>query len=221
MDFPGIAYKTYQQWKSHPLMSNFFLSVLKKLNLQKNPIERARQFHSLVDDSIENLFENDLVSRSISCKVGCSGCCHTPVSVTSDEAQLLAKRVRDGVSISLTDLERQAATASSSLNFFALSYKNRKCVFLSENGKCSVYEDRPAVCRSNFVIGNPAQCDTSDGKEKPVRLLQTTKADLVIVAGYKSCGKAGLLPKMLHEALNKESQNSPLLLVRKDTFTEN
>lgn len=221
MDFPAIAYKTYQQWKNNSSMSAFFFNVVRTLQSIKNPITKTRKFHQIINENIDSIFEDTTVTRSVSCKIGCSGCCHTPVSVSNEEAQLLAHRVKSGVEISLKNLERQAILGNSSAAYYSLSFENRKCVFLSEKGACSVYEDRPAVCRTNFVVGNPKQCDTSDGKEKPVRLLNTTKADMAIIAGFKTATSSGLLPSMLYRELNRsQNQNQSVLLMRKDSFTE-
>jgi len=221
MDFPAIAYRTYQQWKNHASMSTFFYKVLRNLQGIKNPITKTRKFHQIINENIDSIFEDTTVTRSVSCKIGCSGCCHTPVSVTNEEAQLLAHRVNNGLEISTKNLERQALLGNSSASYYSLSFQNRKCVFLSEEGACTVYEDRPAVCRTNFVVGNAKQCDTSDGKEKPVRLLTTTKADIAIIAGYRAASSSGLLPFMLYKELNKtQNSNQSVLVMRKDSFTE-
>jgi hypothetical protein len=73
-------------------------------------------------------------------------------------------------------------------------------VFLDEAGSCRVYEDRPAVCRTNAVLGSADQCDTCAGV-KPTRLIFTHKADMGIYGAYLSLKESGTLPRLLAEAL--------------------
>lgn len=84
--------------------------------------------------------------------------------------------------------------------FLDLSYENRKCIFLNDEGACQVYEDRPSVCRTNAVLGRPDQCDTSDTVQ-PTRLVKTSNADMAIYAAYLTSREAGSLPYLVGELL--------------------
>ena len=46
-------------------------------------------------------------------------------------------------------------------------------------------------------------CETKDGKEKQIRLLNTEKADIAIIASFEASGEAGTLPSMLWKAMKK------------------
>lgn len=96
----------------------------------------------------------------------------------------------------------QANVENDAKKWFEIPYELRGCVFLDEKGACSIYEDRPSVCRTNNVLSSPKLCETKDGKEKAIRLLNTEKADMAMIAGYEASGEAGTLPTMLWKALH-------------------
>ncbi len=174
--------------------------LLKKLNKNHDSVKRARYVHRIVDELNDHIFQDAKVKSLSPCASGCSACCHTQVSITSDEAELLAERVREGVEINRENLLIQMAVKNSSQAYYALSFAERKCVFLDTDGKCKVYEDRPSVCRTNAVIGEAAQCDTSV-EIKPTRLIKTPEADLAIYASFLHSTSGGTLPYMLAKAL--------------------
>ena len=200
MNVPAIAQKTFIELRNRVEAMELIQFVLKKLNKNHLPEKRARYVHRLVDELSEYIFQDPNVKSLSPCTSGCSACCHTQVSVTSDEAELLALRIRDGVEINQNRLHLQMAAKNSASAWYALSFEERKCVFLDKENKCSVYEDRPSVCRTNAVIGEASQCDTTNG-EQITRLVKTPEADLAIYASYLYAEEGGTLPYMLAKAL--------------------
>jgi uncharacterized protein len=152
------------------------------------------------------LFEDEIVQENVKCGKGCSFCCHTQVSVTRDEAELLAQRIIDGIDIDLERLYRQSKAENSSGEWYKMDHKTRACVFLGPEGECTVYEDRPSVCRTNNVVSDPANCSTEDGKEKSVRLLNTYASDMIIMAHFSNSKENGALPQMLFRSLDNRVQ---------------
>jgi Fe-S-cluster containining protein len=153
-----------------------------------------------VDEYNEVVFDHPLVKQLSPCKQGCTACCHTQVSVTEDEAYLLATRVKAGTSIDLDRLKIQMQARDSSELFFNLSYEQRKCVFLSEEGSCQVYDDRPSVCRTNAVLGDASQCDTRE-EQKQLVLVLTENADVTIYGHFQQSKNNGSLPHLLAQQL--------------------
>jgi Fe-S-cluster containining protein len=200
MNVPAVVKKTFDELRDRPeytAILNFALEALKKIS---NPIARARYVHKEVNAFNVEAFSHPLVQQLSPCKLGCTACCHTQVSVTEDEAKLLAHLITDGTTVDEDRLRLQHAAGNDSGKFYGLKYEDRKCIFLNENGACRIYEDRPSVCRTNAVLGRPEQCDTRDGIQ-PTRLVRTPKSDMVIYAHYLSSSKAGTLPYMVGEAL--------------------
>lgn len=200
MNVPAIAQKTFHELKNRVEAMELVQFILKKLNKNHDPIKRARYVHRTVDELNEYIFNDPHVKGLSPCTSGCAACCHTQVSVTKDEADLLASLILNGVSIDRDKLHVQMAIKNSSAAWYALTYEERKCVFLDSENKCSVYEDRPSVCRTNAVLGEASQCDTSQGP-KPTRLVNTPEADLAIYASYLHSAEGGTLPYMLAKSL--------------------
>lgn len=188
------------------MLGEVYRSARKHLSRVFSPIARAKWAHHQIDYHITQLFKDPVVAKYSACKKGCSACCHSQVSASDDEAQLLAhKIVRGEVSIDIDRLMTQADAGNDASAWYKLSYQQRGCIFLDSNGGCSVYEDRPAVCRTNFAISTAEFCSTEDGIEKPIRLLNTQAADMIIAASFQASKSGGALPVMLWNALQSIS----------------
>jgi len=171
---------------------------------------------------MEEIFENLVARNEISCTKGCSYCCHTQVSVTQDEAELLATNALRIGDIDVQNLYIQAQTKNFHEDWNLLDYDQRRCIFLDDNDLCLAYVDRPSVCRTNYSFSEPEQCSTENGASRPMQILRTEKAD---VAAFDESNENGALPYMLWKALlklqeknvNEENQvlNNPLLLLKK------
>lgn len=80
------------------------------------------------------------------CRSGCAWCCHQSVEVTIPEAMLVAARLLDPAD------PRRAVVLANAKEFRGLDERQRRrtgkpCALLIDN-RCSVYEDRPLMCRA-------------------------------------------------------------------------
>ena len=207
MNVPAIAKSTFELLKNQPEFLSITQTVVSHLNKIKSSLERARFVHNMVDEYNKEVFAHPLLKQFVPCKSGCTGCCHTQVSVTDDEADLLAHNISNGVEIDYNRLATQAAAGNDSSLFFKIPYNERKCVFLNESGACKVYKDRPSVCRTNAVVGEASQCDTSSGTQGSIRLVKTPKADMTIVGSFSVAETSGTLPMMLSKLLKEKNAN--------------
>lgn len=182
-------------------MNRIVNDVIKRIKKLTSSSRRARLVHKEVNKKITKLFSDPAVQRNVSCRQGCSACCHTQVSVSDDEANLMHRLIEDGVEIDLNKLKKQSLASKSSATWYRLSYEDRGCIFLDENKSCKIYDNRPAVCRTNYVVGDPKDCSTEDGLEQSVRLLNTYEADMVIMAGFSQCKENGALPDLLYKLI--------------------
>lgn len=203
MNVPAIAKRTFEELRNKSEFISIVHDVVKELQQLSNPISRAKFIHNLIEALNRDVFSNPLVQQLSPCKMGCSACCHTQVSVTEDEAILMAQLVRDGIGIDLNQLELQAQAQNDSDTFYQIPFSKRACVFLDENGACRIYENRPSVCRTNAVLGDNDQCDTRT-EIKPTRLVKTSQSDLVIYASFLGAKDSGTLPYMLTKAISAE-----------------
>lgn len=180
-------------------------SILDHLRKITKPTDRAELVHKEVDNFNLEVFSHPLVKQFSPCKMGCDGCCHTQVSVTDDEAALLVLKINEGVNFSQERLALQMVAENNSEAYYQISYSDRRCIFLDEQGACNVYEHRPSVCRTNAVLGEATQCDTSVSI-KPTRLIKTPKSDMVIYASFLFSKTSGTLPFMISKALKEKKE---------------
>ena len=203
--FQALAKQSYDLLKNQTSFLKITNNILKRLKKIQSPVRRARLIHNEVEKAIESTLSDPLISSLISCKKGCSACCHTQVSITSDEVALLGEKILSGeVEINIEKLYRQAQSKNSAANFFQLKYETRGCVFLNDKQECSIYEDRPSVCRTNNVLSDPSLCSTADGKERSVRIIKTQKANMMIIGAFMSSKENGALPYMLANYLDEK-----------------
>jgi Fe-S-cluster containining protein len=80
----------------------------------------------------------DAVAPQAACKDACDGCCWQPVSVTLEEAQLIARE---------TGARMQMPSEWSTLP--VMKYAGQPCPFL-QDARCTIYRHRPMVCRLIF-----------------------------------------------------------------------
>lgn len=161
----------------------------------------AYSLHALLDEAVakhlEHLEDSD---ERPSCRAGCSACCYQHVVAWRGEAELLVDYCAEvGIEIDEQRLHVQAA-APSVPEWRQLSYEQRACVFLAVDGRCRVYEHRPAACRKLHVTTDPALCDTQRHPGGAVGRLVTVNAEVVATAGLVM-GPAGDLSGLLLEAI--------------------
>jgi uncharacterized protein len=207
MNLPAIAVRTYNQFKDNSSYRKLLKYISKKLDKINDPIKRSEYVHRKIDEEIELEFKDPAVERLTKCQIGCSACCHSQVAVTEDEAHALIKHIEKGVNIDWTKLWIQAKAGNNTKDFLKIPYSMRGCVFLDNKGRCSVYESRPSVCRTNYVLSDPKDCRIESGEVKSVQLLNTYGADTWVYGFFSKSKVNGTLPVMIKYVLdNKPSQ---------------
>lgn len=206
MNVPALAKRTFEELRNQNDFMSIVHSILDRLRMISSPIQRAKLVHKEVDRFNLEVFAHPLVKQFSPCKMGCDGCCHTQVSVTDDEAALLVLKINEGVSFSKQRLALQMEAENNSEAYYKISYADRRCIFLDDQGACKVYEHRPSVCRTNAVLGEASQCDTSVSI-KPTRLIKTPKSDMVIYASFLFSKSSGTLPFMISKAMKEKKQD--------------
>jgi hypothetical protein len=81
------------------------------------------------------------------CKAGCYYCCHLPVIITQLEAEAITEQVLrictpESLSVLKSQIDSRAAARRSEPE------KKLRCVFVTEEGNCGIYELRPNACIS-------------------------------------------------------------------------
>lgn len=125
-------------------------------NIPENEqIETANRF-------IDDIFEKNDIETQVQCgKQECSFCCHDQIMLSTQEADYIKKNAKYEINKELLEKQKKA------LDFKKLSFADRACIFLKD-GKCSIYEFRPLICKSHNVkkgtdVNN---CIVTDGLTK-------------------------------------------------------
>lgn len=164
--------------------------------------DRARSLHRRVDAAIR-AFEaiRPQAVSAIRCHQGCAHCCRIWVGITSDEALLLAECVRSGsTALDMSRLERQRHWSHPE-DFATHPREEACCVFLGEDGSCSVYEDRPSACRALLVASDPEFCRTAEQATRVLAIINP-QVELLVSAAQSADGPGrNLLAARLWEAL--------------------
>jgi Fe-S-cluster containining protein len=159
-------------------------------------IERGRALHQMMDREMKAASQ-----FAISCRKGCTGCCHYEVEITQNEAAVLKKAVDDGFAIDRDRLDLQAERERRSPEWQRFGSRDNRCVFLGEDGACGVYEDRPAICRKHVVTTPVAACSTPGAAVAPIQVLL---AEILLSAELSIEGTPfGSLSKMLLNSLQE------------------
>lgn len=202
---PAAAQRAYNRLKDSSDFIKLTNRIINKLLKITNTSKRALEVFKEVDLRVAPVINDPAIKDKISCKKGCSACCHTLVGITSDEAHLYARKISNGeVKIDIELLGLQANIVENPHAWYYLPFKQRRCVFLSLEGTCQIYDDRPILCRTNYVVSPPEFCSTQNGIEQPVALLNLDEANMVVIGAYQMSDRNGELPKMLWEALSEK-----------------
>jgi len=171
----GIKKRDVDRYKS-VWLSTYENIITVGLNIRKiRPgKDRAMTVHNIIDSELQlSKFHDVNEWEKVKCKKGCSGCCKQKILVTDEEAELLRGRTI----INKPDLKNH----------------NARCMFLAHDGECSVYNDRPSVCRLLVSKSDPKLCETGANRE----LIYTNKAEVVSAAYFNAVKKQSTLPEAM------------------------
>ncbi len=176
-------------------------------------------FRSITGDLVNIAIHNAAAeNKTVSCKSGCSVCCHMAVPVSEPEAYRL-RAVVDGMPEAQRSAVEARFTAAMEVfrdtgllkelfqspvseddvpkkmaNLHAYYAKRHPCPFL-ENHNCSIYEERPLICRE-FVVTSPAEnCSNTEGEGVERLLVPSRPARaLIAIASHQNESREAVLP---------------------------
>lgn len=123
-----------------------------------SPRDKFKKIQELIDLRMSAARQPN--SPPISCRISCAQCCSLPVDACSEEVDVILSMnvALDSVQTSRLRLQRQAGAD----NWQSLSATDKKCIFLNSYDNCSIYADRPLMCRKMRVTSDPQYCGSSD-----------------------------------------------------------
>ncbi len=179
---PYIVIQAQKLARTSPELKGLLKETLMKLSLLE-PTERIEFIFREID------YYLSLEAKGSACVKGCHFCCFHPITVTNEEAKVLKKHNKNA------DLNRLTIQKNHFKNDSLISYNDRACVFLKD-GSCSVYEDRPIICRLTHVKSDPADCHLENGVNE-IEHLPVSKASIVAAAFLMSSTDREFLPLSL------------------------
>lgn len=162
----------------------------------------ARRVHVAMDQVLDRDRQQSAGSNGIQCGKGCNHCCHEPVEIWQHEAALLVEIVREsGRALDMARLERQS-------HYNVATWRqqpaaDKACLFLGDDGACTVYASRPNACRKLLVVTDPVLCDATRNPPDSVGRWFSWEAELMESAALEVFG-AALMPALLLNALNTD-----------------
>jgi len=152
---------------------------------------RARKLQELVEEEIR---KNSKFPST--CSKGCSACCHLEVEITNYESEILTELLENGHPIDKDRLKSQSRRELQD-PVWKNGVRNveNQCVFLGADKACSIYDQRPVMCRRHAVTSAPINCELPDGK---ISLCYYPRVDVLIVAASEDPDlRVGPLAKMI------------------------
>jgi Fe-S-cluster containining protein len=115
-----------------------------------------KNFIKQVDASVAGLQAH--YSKHLTCKAGCSGCCHHHLSVFAVEADA----AREAVEALAPDLRARVEEHAREVVGREAQGQPVACPLLVDD-RCSIYESRPLICRTQ---GLPLLMEAEDGEQE-------------------------------------------------------
>lgn len=168
--------------------------------------EKYQAVAGLVDSLVKFDMNLALVDKvDIKCRKGCAHCCRQIVAVSTLEAQvLLTKAVELNITLDRSRLERQSKYVEGT--WASQPPEDHACLFLSEEGECRVYEQRPLACRKYFVISDPEVCNIVKHPGSEVAVWISLDAEITATATMTHYG-SGHMPEKLLEVMGRKDEN--------------
>ena len=185
---PLIVRQAQLMARTDSSLKELLYGYLKKISSFRKEEEKLKWVHTQVDFLIS---QN---SDKSSCLKGCHYCCYHPIQLSHVEINNIKKKY---LIANPKRLEVQKTNIGKGLRSDnPISYKDRACVYLNDTGTCSVYQDRPLICRLTHVQSNPEHCHW-ENKDKPIEHLPVTKAALLVAAFYMGHTEIDYIPRFL------------------------
>jgi len=171
-----------------------YIEEYKRALKYEEPQNVACGFYGLVDEKLKEQSVSDFAS----CKKSCNFCCRIAVNISKEEAYLLRNEFKDIVNEKQSQLAIQKSCKTAE-DWNKLSYKDKACIFLGDDGACRVYQYRPISCRKYHVASPAERCDNEINPEGIVAGLVHDEVE-IIASAIINVSEVKLLPEMILKA---------------------
>jgi Fe-S-cluster containining protein len=144
-------------------------------------------------DEFQDEIEEDQ-KRKISCRKGCAFCCHLEVQVTDLEKDLIMDYAKEhGIKYNEKKLEEQLQYNEQTLPLSDVS----RCVFLSNQNTCNIYEVRPLHCRKYLVLNDPKFCNAKKYPSHSTKVHFHSNTEILASAILTAARKMGSMAEIM------------------------
>lgn len=176
-----------------------FIELFKSHGIQ-GVVESAYQ-------TLDDINEKSGLNERSTCSSGCHFCCYGEIFVGEFEASYICSFIDQfKIPINKEHVEKQTSKP-----FHRLKYADKKCSMIDSEGKCSIYNIRPFICRIHNSSVDPKRCDESNGTPNS-EILRTVESLAIITAVFNVSSEYGFnketpnisLGNALKQLINKE-----------------
>ena len=174
------------------------LAKIKKASSPKASYLYARQ-------SLDNVIDRTKMFEKATCNSSCSFCCHDSIFVSHSEAEYIKQVVKSkGI---VPNADRIALQKENNTH---LKWEFKACPLLLDadaagERKCSIYEDRPLICRAHNSTEDPKFCNKEEFPDRTIKELKNVLVDGIlmasIVTGNRQVNPSEELMIALHNVL--------------------
>lgn len=171
--FPKVVQEAQILSRSDLNLKSLLKTHLKEFTLMRAGKQKAKHLYHLIDEQLSTI---DLSKTS--CQKGCHFCCYHPIEITSSEKDNIKQLIQ------FADKKRLSYQVDQIFNddiYENWDYKQQACVFLDEQGSCTIYQQRPLICRLTYVTSASENCDYRNNKER-INHHPVTKAAIIALA---------------------------------------
>lgn len=113
-------------------------TVIRTMNA--SPRSKLQRIYRLADALMEHR------EPFVACKKGCADCCHMNIMISAEEATRIGASSRRAVKKLLQSVQHEVD-----------AFAGTPCPFLNADAACSIYVDRPLVCRNHASFDEDAE----------------------------------------------------------------
>lgn len=141
--------------------ANKLVVTLADILLQKGKAELVSYVWAYVEEGLRKakLFEK------ATCNKGCSFCCHDTIYGSQIEIEVIKSILKE---LKIKP-DRKRSKIQNSKAPDKLTWQEKACVYLAEDGTCRIYQFRPIVCRTHNNVGPMDDCNKEFEPNKSVQ----------------------------------------------------
>ena len=152
------------------LFDNFGIKLYEKLSTIDDSSKQVEYVNQQLDEILEAFNISFPNKAAIACEAKCSHCCSFPVHCPPQTIEYIARHIE--TNFSKEEINNLIVAFHKNIKDRKAPYYRAVCPFLDEENFCTIYEQRPLVCRW-FTSPDSTLCERSVYSGEPITQQQT------------------------------------------------